>query len=244
MAVGSVAHHFALNVIGQLASPLKSSPPQRPDLLAGEDLPAAPVQRRSIEKRGRILHAALELFAKQGYDGTSLEQVANRADIAVGGIYIYFRSKRQLLLVLMDDLLERLKKLQLVPSSASDVRSAIRGLLTNAFNVDLTYLGAYRAWSEAVRGDRELEGLDRRIRAWTNRRVLTVFERLREAPGARPGVDVAALARTMDVIFWQQLGRAASISPEELREWIDSTTHLIHHALFVDPPPTPRRKSR
>jgi AcrR family transcriptional regulator len=217
---------------------------KRPRLLAREDLLPRPIQRRALERRARLKDAALSLFGERGYDRTSLGDVAERAGMAVGGIYLHFRSKRQLLLVLMDELLERLENLPLTPRPATDARAAIHEMLTDAFSADLEYLGACRAWSEAVRTDPELETLDLRIRVWTTSRVRGVFERLQRAPGARPGVDAAALARTMDVFFWNQLARAATIRPAELREWIESATHLLHHALFLDPPPpahTPRR---
>jgi AcrR family transcriptional regulator len=66
------------------------------------------VQKRRMEKRARLKTAALALFGEKGYDGTSIDEVAHRAGLAVGSFYQHFRSKRQLLLVLMDDLLERL----------------------------------------------------------------------------------------------------------------------------------------
>lgn len=40
-----------------------------------------------------ILAAAFALFAEQGYHGTSMRQIAERADIALGGIYNHFNGK-------------------------------------------------------------------------------------------------------------------------------------------------------
>src|SRR5215469_14935152 len=121
---------------------------RRPNLLAGEDLPPAPVQERSLEKRARLKAAALALFGERGYEGTAIEEIASRADLAVGGFYQHFRSKRQLLLALMDELLEKLSSLDLRPGAAHDVRGGLGDLLSRAFAHDLAYLGAYRAWQE------------------------------------------------------------------------------------------------
>ena len=210
---------------------------KRPRLLDGEDLLPAPVQQRSAKKRERLQDAALALFGQHGYAQASLADIARRANVAVGGVYLHFRSKRQLLLVLMDELLERLASLDVTPRSSTDVRAALHEMLTRAFSADIKYLGAYRAWHEAVRTDRELAALDAKIHAWTSERVRTVFERLRQAPGARPNVDAAALARTMDVFFWHQLAQAATLRPKDMCEWIDSATHLVYHAFFSDGPP-------
>jgi hypothetical protein len=58
---------------------------------------------------------------------------------------------------------------------------------------------------------------------------------LQNFPGARPGVDVPALARVMDGFFWSLLAQAVRMPKVELNDWIDSATHLIYHALFLDP---------
>ena len=206
----------------------------RPNLLAGEHLPPAPQQKRSVEKRVRLKAAGLALFGEKGYESTSVDQIAGRAKLAVGTFYQHFRSKRQLLLALMDELLEKLSQLDFRPGSGSDVRGVVHELLSRAFSHDLRYLGAYRAWQEAVLSDSELARKQQEIHVWTTNRVTAVFQRLQQLPGARPGVDVPGLARVMDTFFWSLLAQAVRMPEVELNRWIDSATHLIYHAMFVD----------
>jgi AcrR family transcriptional regulator len=208
----------------------------RPQLLAGEDLPPEPRQKRSLEKRARLKAAGLVLFGLKGYESTSIDEIARRARLAVGGFYQHFRSKRQLLLALMDELLEKLSQLDFRPRGSTDVRAMIHELLSRAFSHDLRYLGAYRAWQEAALSDRELAWKREEIHTWTTARVMTVFQLLQQLPGARPEVDVSALARVMDSFFWNLLAQAARTPEMELKQWIDSATHLIFHALFCDSP--------
>ncbi len=52
------------------------------------------------DKRERILAAALELFAEQGFHGAPTSAIAARAGIGVGTIYRYFKDK--------DDLIQQL----------------------------------------------------------------------------------------------------------------------------------------
>jgi len=207
---------------------------KRPNLLAGEDLPPAPLQKRSLEKRARLKAAALALFGEKGYERTSIEDVAERANLAVGTFYQHFRSKRQLLLALMDELLEKLSRLELRPKGAGDVRTGLRDLLSRAFSEDLRYLGAYRAWREAALADSGFARKQRQIHAWTASRVETVFRLLQQMPGARSEVDLPTLAKVMDSFFWGLLGQAAGMPKAELKQWIDAATHLIYHALFED----------
>ncbi|WP_049560522.1 TetR/AcrR family transcriptional regulator [Nonomuraea sp. SBT364] len=58
--------------------------------------------RKAQETRGRILAAALELFVRDGYGATNLQDVAARAEVAVQTIYFVFGNKRTLLKELVD----------------------------------------------------------------------------------------------------------------------------------------------
>ena len=50
-------------------------------------------RRRSDDKRSRILHAAVKVFARRGYFASRVADVARRAGVADGTIYLYFRNK-------------------------------------------------------------------------------------------------------------------------------------------------------
>ena len=52
--------------------------------------------RRKDQRPGEILRAALEVFSINGYAGTRLDDVAKRAGISKGTIYLYFNSKEVL----------------------------------------------------------------------------------------------------------------------------------------------------
>jgi len=206
----------------------------RPNLLFREDLPPKPVQKRSVEKQLRIKTAALAIFGESGYASASIGEIAKRAGLAVGGVYLHFRSKRQLLLVLMDELLEGLSRLNLSPNFTGSTRNAIRELLSGAFSQDLRYLGAYRAWKEALLSDPELARQHREIQAWTTQRVSLLFGLLQEMPNARQGVDIPGMAQAMDSFFWNLLSEAAMLSKSELSQRIETAAHLIYHGLFRD----------
>jgi AcrR family transcriptional regulator len=60
-------------------------------------------QARGVATRRRLLEAAEALFARAGYDGASMADVADRAGVGVGTLYHHFPDKRALLLALIDD---------------------------------------------------------------------------------------------------------------------------------------------
>ena len=64
-------------------------------------------QQERQARRRRIQEAAREVFTEKGYAKTSIEQVARRATLSVGAIYLYFRSKEDLYVSLLEDTLEK-----------------------------------------------------------------------------------------------------------------------------------------
>lgn len=51
--------------------------------------------RRGEQTRIKIIQAAHDLFVQQGYHGTSMRQIALRAETALGGLYNHFASKEE-----------------------------------------------------------------------------------------------------------------------------------------------------
>ncbi|MGO8946219.1 MAG: TetR/AcrR family transcriptional regulator [Ktedonobacterales bacterium] len=49
------------------------------------------------DKREAIIEAARTLFAKQGYEETTIAEIARAAGVGVGTVYLYFQNKRQIL---------------------------------------------------------------------------------------------------------------------------------------------------
>jgi AcrR family transcriptional regulator len=80
--------------MAQNRTALKSSP--RKSRTAGRNAPAGVRAQRAVERRDAILAAALDEFAARGFAATRLEDVAKRAGVAKGTIYLYFADKETL----------------------------------------------------------------------------------------------------------------------------------------------------
>lgn len=59
-------------------------------------------EQRKAETRRRLLAAAAELFAREGYDAVSVDAVADAADRTSGSVYAHFGGKQGLLAALLD----------------------------------------------------------------------------------------------------------------------------------------------
>jgi len=60
-------------------------------------MPSSTRQRRKEERPQQLLEAALELFVEKGFAATRSEEVAVRAGVSKGTLYLYFPSKEELL---------------------------------------------------------------------------------------------------------------------------------------------------
>jgi AcrR family transcriptional regulator len=60
------------------------------------------------QRRTEILRAARAVFAEHGFVGARIADIAGRAGVATGTVYLYFESKEALVAALVDDLLARL----------------------------------------------------------------------------------------------------------------------------------------
>jgi AcrR family transcriptional regulator len=54
----------------------------------------------SVDTRQRILNVALDLFIEQGFDGTSLRQIAEQLGVTKAALYYHFESKDDILMAL------------------------------------------------------------------------------------------------------------------------------------------------
>ena len=60
------------------------------------------------EKRNRILKAAIEVFAKNGFYATRVSEIAKAAGVADGTIYLYFKNKDDVLITIFEEGIEQL----------------------------------------------------------------------------------------------------------------------------------------
>ena len=67
-------------------------------------------ERKKQQTRETIARAALRLFAEQGYDQTTLAEIAEAADVAPRTIFAYFESKEDILLCEEGSFLAALKR--------------------------------------------------------------------------------------------------------------------------------------
>jgi AcrR family transcriptional regulator len=90
------------------------------------------LERRKARTRAAILSAASQLFLKQGFDATSIQQIAELADTGVGTLYGYFASKDEVLReVLREHSVEAVQNYRAgIREDTPSIEKVVRGLAT------------------------------------------------------------------------------------------------------------------
>lgn len=102
------------------------------------------------ETRTRILKAALKLFAKQGYDGTTTRDLAERAGVAEGTLFRHFSNKKAILIEvatqgwieILTDLLTELSEMGSYKAVAQVMKKRMLNLHQNADLLKVCFMEA------------------------------------------------------------------------------------------------------
>jgi AcrR family transcriptional regulator len=119
------------------------------------------------EKKERILIAALELFAQEGFKGTSTSKVAKKAGVSEGLIFRHFENKEGLLEAIIQEGEERAKVLFADIVMEPDPKEVIRKTLEMAHkmiedkaNAEFWKLQYKIKWEMEIYGEHKMEPLE------------------------------------------------------------------------------------
>lgn len=169
-------------------------------------------ERNKLEKLERITAAASELFAKHGIEDVTTQQIADRADIGTGTLFLYAKSKGELLLLVQNaHYALALERGQAAAEKTPDVLEAVLAILTPIVECNRVQVENGRTYlREMVFGDpaepRHAEALE--IVAQTQEALAVVLgrhERIAES-------EATTLAGVVSAIMF--LAMAASINAQ------------------------------
>ena len=97
-------------------------------------------QQQATDKRRVILDAAVKVFAREGFYGCRVADIADEAGVAYGLVYHYFRSKDEILDTLFlerwDLMLEEIARVDAEPSPAREKLAAVAGFIIDSYRHD------------------------------------------------------------------------------------------------------------
>jgi len=158
------------------------------------------------QQRERILDAAYDLFAEQGYQRTTMRRLASRMGMTTGVLYTYFASKDEIIQALAERSRRHSAQLLEVLSQKESMKEALQALfemLTDHRQQDRLQKGA-RANINLLSEATSRESL-RKEASELYHETATVFMRLAEAAARRrefaAGVEPAAAATLLRALF-------------------------------------------
>ena len=165
--------------------------------------------------REQLLDAAARTFARKGYAGASVEEIAESAGYTIGALYSNFAGKEQLFLELMAARGERRVNAVAEVLGTEDPVDALAGLLERAAGPDPDLM-ALRAefWLYAVRNPEAMDALTAQLRRQVDA-LIGIISAATERWGTPPDVPAAEVA-TLVLAMFQGLVRQRRIDPDRV----------------------------
>ncbi len=194
--------------------------------------PAGRRERKKQDKLDRITAAARELFSEHGVDDVTTQQIADKADIGTGTLFLYAKTKAELLLLVQnssydDALVEGKAAAEAIPDVFEAVMAIVRPVVEcNRKQIDngRTYL------REIVFGDPE-EPHHRDALALTVQTEEAIAELLTRDPRVEPR-NASRLAHVVSAIMFLSMAATINISKS-----VDEILSEISDQVYVLLPP-------
>ena len=180
-----------------------------------------PVGRRERNKQAkleRITAAASELFAEHGVDEVTTQQIADKADIGTGTLFLYAKTKGELLLLVQNAQYSRaLERGRAAAETIPDVLDAVMSIVQPVVHCNRAQIDNGRTYlREMVFGDPEEphHGEALAIAAQTEEAITAVLRRDKRIGDG----DAATLARVVSSVMFLSMAASlnAALSVEEI----------------------------
>jgi AcrR family transcriptional regulator len=160
--------------------------------------PTRPALRRRYDRRQQqVVYQAAKVFARRGYDQTTMQELAASMDLATGTLYHYFSGKEELLTAICDQLMEPLlERATELLADDEDAEAQLRALV--------------RLWVAHV-----TEHRDHMLVFQQERHLIEAGERWRKVRASRKAFErlVAAALERARPVGEQRSGKAADLRP-------------------------------
>ena len=182
-----------------------------------------PVGRRERNKQAkleRIITAASELFAEHGVDEVTTQQIADKADIGTGTLFLYAKTKGELLLLVQNaQYAAALERGRAAAETIPDVLDAVLSIVQPIVQCNRAQIDNGRTYlREMVFGDPEepRHGEALAIAAQTEEAITAVLRRDKRVGEG----DAATLARVVSGVMFLSMAASVNVawSVEEIVE--------------------------
>ncbi|HHW13810.1 MAG TPA: TetR/AcrR family transcriptional regulator [Firmicutes bacterium] len=187
---------------------------------------------RGSETRDRIVAEARQVFARKGYDGATMAEIARRVQITEGAIYRHFAGKEKLFLACVVPVIaEGFARSLAEVEAARDLPGMVRALVQVRLELIERHLDTFDIlFGEGLHRPELRELMDAEIRAQVER-VALVVERLRRTGRLRRQPNLGILGLGMTAAMWAILRFRSEQSESERLLNIPSTRDQLVNEL-------------
>jgi AcrR family transcriptional regulator len=100
-------------------------------------------EREKQEMRKLIINAAMEMFAQEGYEKTSIRNIADKIEYSPATIYLYYKDKDELLYEVQREVFQLLYEALVADITAADPFDRLRQLLFSYINFGFNHPDLY-----------------------------------------------------------------------------------------------------
>ena len=200
-----------------------------------------PLTQKARQTREHILETALGLFASQGYQKTTLRDIASTAGVSLGLTYRYFACKEELVAALYERLtveteqaVATLPKLPLAARFVQALRECLKRLEPHREALGALFGAGMDPASEVSVLGEQTEAI--RQRAWGT--YLQVVHGASDAPGKTQAPQLATLFYAIHlslILFWLQDRSQGQQRTQELLDFSEETLGRLRFALLFPP---------
>jgi AcrR family transcriptional regulator len=173
------------------------------------------------DTRQRIQSVALELFAEQGYDKTSLREIAERLGVTKAALYYHFKSKEDIVASLVEDYFAEIDELIAWGHTQPRTPAARAEFLTRYFEIINQGSGVFRMIQHNQASVNSLSAAKNREALFRERMHALVD--LLSGPGASLTAQIRAASALASVSFGCMFYGEKAKDPGELREAVLDT---------------------
>lgn len=107
----------------------------------------------SAERIPLILNSAIKVFSKKGFEAARMEDIAKTAKLSVGGVYWYYKSKEEIIIAIMEQLIDKdVKDLRALLEAEGSVRTRLETYISLSIEAAQEYIPiTYELYSLAHR---------------------------------------------------------------------------------------------
>ena len=180
-------------------------------------------ERNKLDKLRRIKDAARKLFVAKGFDDTTTREIALRASVGIGTLFVYAENKRDLLFLIVNEELEKIE--QMAEATIEETASLLDNLLRVA-RIHYEFFAQQPALSRLILREMAFyeSGTQARRFQRTRERLIDLLGRITAAAMAQKTILVSEEPR---FIGWTVF----AVFQVELRRWLSNDDPNLQQGL-------------